>query len=177
MNKPLYHLSASLLLLLTTSLAHADAFAFSYDDTATGGTIIDVSGLITATAQGGGAFLITGVTGTRNGEAITSFASGGPSPFIFHDTQIDNLLFVPPAPAFLSDTSTSGFAFGTSQGEFNPYFDPGTGDFFEYTLDSGNVPGTEINFSVNAVPEPAFYQLAGVMILSGVGLLRRRRRK
>ena len=147
------------------ALADVSTFNFTYVDTATNGLDIDVIGQLTAQLVSGNEYLIQGITGTRNGVAINGFLPPGNH----EDFAIDDLLFVPPdSPnGYLSNTMTSGFGFTTADGTFNPYFDPGTGNTFEYVGTSGSVPGTQIDLTVTATPEPTYYLPigAGVAVL------------
>jgi hypothetical protein len=160
---------------LSSSVARADisTFNFTYVDISTGGMMVDTTGQFGAQLISGNEYLITSISGTRNGVTITSLLPPG-SDF---DFSIDDLLFVPPGTpnGFLSNTFTSGFGFTTADGKaYNPYFDPGSGNTFEYLANSGSVPGTQISLLVTATPEPSYYLPIGAGV-SALVLLRIRK--
>lgn len=168
-----YVVLATLCLLPIWSAA-ADTIHFSYS-----GAGVNASGDLSATEIAAGEYLITGVIdGQRNGNAITSFvplpAGDSPgTPFVYQDTAVDNLIFIPSADYF-SNTNADGFVFGTADGLFNPYLDLATGKIYEYKLNSGVLPGTQINFSATLVPEPAGYSAVGTSLLALLALRRRK---
>jgi len=126
-----------------------------------------------ATLVSGNEYQVNGITGTRNGAAITSLLPPG----LTGDINIDDLIFVPPdSPnGFLSDSpSNSGFAFTTAGGTFNPYFDPDSGNTFEYVGGSSNTPGTQIALTISPTPEPSYYVLLGIGIVALVLAWRRK---
>jgi hypothetical protein len=174
------------LLTLAASVASADVFTFTYS-----GAGVSASGIITATPDGSGQYTITDVTGKRNNEPITAFVPN-PDPSL---ALVDNQLYFPADPEYLSVNMTSGFVFETAAGEFNPYYLPPNGygwgpvdAYYEYTL-GGSIPGTPIVFTVSAVdssefaardisvPEPDAVSLLVAMLagLAGMtGLLRKK---
>jgi hypothetical protein len=166
-------------LFLMPAIVSADTFNFSYTDIATGGTVVNVVGQLTGDPTGlpAGEYLITGVSGFRNGSAITGLL-GSPSlplgsSFSFADTLVDDLLNVPATPGFFTSSSSDGFDFATADGgQFDPYFDPGSGQYYEYAIGSGAAPGTQINFAASAVPEPSTL----ILLAIGIPLVLVRRR-
>lgn len=157
-------------LFCVPAMAKADLFDFSYS-----GDGVTADGVLTATVTSPGAYLITGITGERNGAPITFFEPGGPAAFYYEDSVIDNVLLVPGAPAFLSSTQNSGFDFGTADGLFNPYYQPNNGTYYEYRLGSGNAPGIPISFNVSAdpVPVPPSLLMLAPGLLGLVGIRKR----
>jgi hypothetical protein len=177
-------LIAACLIVAEPSSASAGFIELIYTDTATGGATISADLILTTITIVGGANngdqLITGVTGTRNGDAVTGFAAAPDdtgNAFTVGDSSVDNLIFVPPNPAFFSNTLTSGFVYSTVAGSFNPYFDPGTGNSFEYTVNSGNIPGTQITLKASVVPEPSTIVMSSLgALMMGLGFFSRRRK-
>ena len=111
-----------------------------------------------------GEYLITGVSGQRDGSAITAFlypTTGDPGSLIYisNGSSVDNLLFVPPLSGpfsnwAASDDTPSGFVFETKDGQFNPFTT--NGNTYEYNLSvGGSANGIPIQFSVvEQTPEP-----------------------
>ena len=176
-------------LFLMPAIVSADTFNFSYTDIATGGTVVNVVGQLTGDPTGlpAGEYLITGISGFRNGIAITGLL--GPTPALpgstvtFADTLVDDILNVPAAPGFFTLTTTDGFDFATADGgQFDPYLDLGSGRYYEYQINSGSVPGTQLNFAASvasvaadsAAPEPSTLILLATGSLA-LFLARRRR--
>jgi hypothetical protein len=173
MQKKLLVIFTAMMLAATFMPAVASAALFNFNYNGPG---VTASGILTADSIGSGQFHITGVTGTRNAEAITSFAAGGPDNFFYNGTppgaNINNVLVYPANPGFLSnDPSYSGFVFGTASGEFNPYYIPG-GLYNEYKL-GGDIAGITINFNVAPVPIPAAVWLLGSGLVGLVALKRK----
>lgn len=135
---------------------------------------ITASGTFTTVdnANADGGFLITDITGTRNGLTITGLQRTGTSipgnePFV-----VDNLVFPGPGPQLTSH----GFGFSISNGDFsNPFYadflpTPGYLEFLSIPP-SGHTE-LPIQFSATPVPEPATVAL----ILGGLALAGFRRR-
>lgn len=143
---------AALSLALLSSQAHAaTVFNFSLSGSGHSG-----SGQITANASGPD-FVITGLTGTLDGNAIQSlYAPNG--------WQGNDNVLKTSAPQL----TVAGVSFTTSAGNFNLYYD-GIGQFVTppgYGLYNG-AQDDSITFSAAAVPEPAMW----AMMLIGIGAL------
>jgi hypothetical protein len=131
-----------------------------------------------------GEYLITGVSGQRDGSAITAFlypTTGDPGSLIYisNGSSVDNLLFVPPLSGpfsnwAASDDTPSGFVFETKDGQFNPFTT--NGNTYEYNLSvGGSANGIPIQFSVvEQTPEPEPLALIGTGLLGLGGRVRRR---
>jgi hypothetical protein len=158
--------------VLGTSPAKASTFIFSFFDTETGGSNISASGLLTASPSGPD-YLITGISGTYNGNAITSlFAPGGfqGNNNILHSgsPQLDILGFAFSVAALPRNVNIYYDAVGGS--DFCPTR-PGYCDYHE--------PGaidTPIAFSATLTPLPAALPLFATG-LGAVGLLGWRRKR
>jgi hypothetical protein len=155
--------------LARTSLALLAASAFSATARSTlwnwsySGTGIIAAGTFTTgdTPDANGAFLITAITGTRNGSLNTGLqppgtAIPGNEPFA-----VDDLVFLGPGPQL----SLDGFGFATADGNFaNAFFadflsSPGYLEFFStppFTDDGQGFGDSElpIQFNATSVPEP-----------------------
>lgn len=143
------------------------------------GSGITASGTFTTVSipNADGGYLITGITGTRNGKSITGLQAAGTSIPGNEPFTVDNLVFLGPGPQLTKD----GFGFSISDGNFsNPFY----ADFLptpEY-LEFFSMPGigyTELPvvFSASpvAVPEPATFALIfGALILLSVFAYRQR---
>jgi hypothetical protein len=157
------------LLLLTAPAKASKLWNWHYTASgiAAGGTFTTVDN---PNADGG--FLITNITGTRNGLTIMGLQRTGTSipgnePFV-----VDNLVFSGPGPQLTSH----GFGFSISNGDFsNPFFadflpTPGYLEFL--SLPPSDHTELSIQFSATPVPEPATFAL----ILGGLALAGFRRR-
>jgi hypothetical protein len=132
--------------------ALADSFSFSYT-----GSGVTASGTFTTNSLSGGSYLITAITGTRNGQSMTLLA-----PLAFDGN--DNLLF-PTSPLL----DFNGFSFAAGGVNYNVYFNSfaccgGTTTYYETS--TPGVLGTQVNFSAS-VPEPSTF----VLLVSGLAAI------
>ena len=122
-----------------------------------------------------GGYLITAITGTRNGQPITGLQTPGTSipgnePYV-----VDDLVFLGPGPQLSGD----GFGFSTAAGSYsNPFYadflsTPGYLEFFSTPPTHSELP---VAFSATPVvlPEPATAALVMIAGLSLYGLAARR---
>lgn len=162
--------------LLTVSMFTATAVpgstVWAWDYTGPG---VTAGGTFTTndTSDANGGFLITGITGTRNGSAITGLQSPGTAIPGNEPFAVDDLVFLGPGPQLTVD----GFGFSTADGNFsNPFFadflpTPGYLEFFSTPpfTDGGQGPGDSelsIDFSATPVPEPTpLALLIGVVVI------------
>ena len=133
--------------------AYADSFTFSYV-----GSGITANGVLQTNSLVSGSYLITGLTGTRNGSAMTLL-----TPFAFAGN--DNLVF-PGTPSL----DFAGFSYSAGGTNYNVYYNTppccnGAVDYYETTV-SGSL-GTQIRFSIASVPEASSLTL----LASGLGLI------
>ena len=122
-----------------------------------------------------GGYLITGMTGTRNGQTITGLQAPGTSipgnePFV-----VDDLVFPRPGPQLSSD----GFGFSTADGSYsNPFYadflpTPGYLEFFS-TPPTHSELTVEFSAAPVSTPEPATTALVSLAGLSWCGVRWRR---
>ena len=157
-----------ILALLSTLALSAAAHAATFDFAATGsGGGFSGSGTFIASANGGGSYTITGISGT----GITGLLQAG------NFDGNDNQLF--PTSASLVDTH--GFAFTDVMGNtgFNvDIFSNGPGTYEANFLDTDGFSATlPVTFSLtntSATPEPSGLLLLGTGILGLAGMARRR---
>jgi PEP-CTERM motif len=160
------------LLLAASASANASLWQFDY----TNGSTLDVDGTLTAsdTLTNGG-YLVTGITGERNGtDAIVDLVA----PPTFDTYGFDNLLL--PGPGSFLDAG--GILFRTaSGGAFNicatlpayPGYSCGTSGYSELNVFTG--AATSVTFTIHKLPEPATAAL--VLLALGAMALTSRRRK
>lgn len=155
-----------------TTPAQASPLKWNWSYSATG---IAASGTFTTvdTPDASGFYLITAISGTRNGEAITGLQTTGTAIPGNEPFAVDNLVRL-----FGPQLTHNGFGFATSGGNFaNPFFadflsPPRYLEFFSAPpFTGGTGPGDSelaIGFTASVVPEPETWAL----MLAGIGLLR-----
>lgn len=155
--------------------AGADVFDFSYT---VGGSGFVASGTVTATPQGGNQYLITGISGARNGSNITGLIAVGGFTGTYGTN--DNLLFYPPGGLYLD---TKGFAYTTADGgAWNPYDEPGFssppyGEAYNVSggfTEQGAQHIVSMTFDAAPAPIPGAGALSYLIVLLG-GLVRWRK--
>jgi hypothetical protein len=143
----------------------ADSFGWEYI-----GQGVTASGTLTATPLSNGVYLITGMTGTRNGQAIT-FLPYPPSSFGGNN----NLLYQQNGAAgpFLDEYGVT-FAVGGIQ--YNIYY--WAGQYYEWGSNSSIIPvvftDPPVDPSSTQTPEPSSLALFGSGVI-GLGALLRRK--
>ena len=156
-------LSALLILTLTAKNAYAGpvtGFELQWSSKLYGSG----SGLFTATDEGGGQFLLTGIvpgTGTQAGIAIKLLGAGG----YFGN---DNLLF-PGQPGFFDN---NGFSFASATADFNIYLN---GSAISEISNALNI-SAPVSFTVTPVSlsEPSSIIVLSSGLLVFVGVVRKR---
>lgn len=156
----------SFLSLAATTMTAGASTIWTWDYSGSG---ITASGTFAtdSSPDASGGYLITGITGTRNGKMITGLQAPGTSIPGNEPFTVDDLVFLGPGPQLTSH----GFGFSLSDGTYsNPFY----ADFLptpEY-LEFFSIPGvahTELPVAFSATPvttpEPATFGLAfGVLV-------------
>jgi hypothetical protein len=154
---------------LMPSPARAGTIAWSYsgDFNNNAATPDSGGGLLTYGAVGGGEFLVTGISGTFDGAAITSLLAVGSC---CAPPNNDNLLLLGGGP-LLDD---GGIAFSTSAGaDFNLYYGGIVGLMQMASTPYSDIASPGAGYGVFAAPEPSTVALFGIG-LTGLFFLRRR---
>jgi len=143
--------------------ANSVSFDFSFSGAGISGT-----GVLTGTLVSGNEFLVTSISGTQNGLSMTLLAPGA-------FAQNNNDIFS--SSPFLT---LGGLAFMANGANYNVYFNPGTGSYFECSsVPCLNGMGAPITFSLKpvsttTVPEPGTLMLLGSGVLGLAGVARRK---
>ena len=169
--------------LIAFGPAAASAVTWKFEYTGSG---VSASGLLFTTDVGGGEFLITGVSGQRNGIQILGLLGTSVcGPGLPGNTtgyrgclNSDNRLFETDP-----HLTSGGFNFNMGTDANNAFYDGGKyfdaslnayNQCINFSLDCGSAGLTEIRFSLERVPEPGTLALLGLG-LAGLGLSRRRK--
>jgi hypothetical protein len=157
--------------LIAAAPASAATFLFTYSGTNATNGAFTATGTITTTntttlVNGRAAYTITGITGTRNGSAITGLVPAGTD---FGGVAIDNYLYA--STPFLTDAGF-GFTVAGTTNLYNPYYFSGAYQEYVRTAAGADFQNTSgVTFTLTqvgaAVPEPATW---GMMIL-GFGMI------
>jgi hypothetical protein len=143
-------LSAVIFLLGCAQSLYAQTY-FDFTCGNCGGT--SASGLLTTTLVSGNTYLVTALTGTQGGDAMTLLPPGG---YAGNDNEVNS---VPPYLDF------AGLSFLVGTTDYNIYY---SGGYFECNnVDDGicNGGGIPVTFALTPTPE------AGTLVLFGSGLL------
>jgi len=141
--------------------ANSVTFDFSFS-----GAGISSSGSFAATQVSGDEYLVTSISGTQNGFAMTLLPPGG---YAGNDNEVFS------SGPFLDG---SGLAFVLSNGttDYNIYYDSSTGIYHECnsTAPCGRGDGTPISFNLTEVPEPGSMMLMGSGLIGLAGMAKRK---
>ena len=152
-------------LMASSPVSAIQLYNFSYS-----GTGINATGTLTLGDPGTepGSFLITGITGERNGVAISSLLDPGTFPVGTNPrtgnplTPNDNLFF----PNQDIQLTFAGLSFQTADGnKYNPFYDADLSSYRECSLNCEEI--SDVTFTTTAVPEPA--SVLGLVAFGALG--------
>jgi len=161
LHQKLSFFASNIAMLMAIGAAPTTAATFNFAYSSPSDT---VSGVLTTAAYdlSTNSYLITGITGTRDGVTIDSLVPPEPSLDSFAGN--DNLLL-----AGTSAPDTNGFSYTAGGGSFDVYF--GGTSYHEVNLTTDQI----VTFSATSVPEPSFgLGILGMGILAGSALLKRK---
>ncbi len=150
---------AAAVLMASSPVSAAQLYNFSYS-----GTGINATGTLTLGDPGTdpGSFLIAGITGERNGVAISSLLPVGSYPTGPDLTPNDNLFF----PNQDIQLTFAGLSFQTADGnKYNPFYDADLSSYRECSLNCDEI--SDVTFTSTAVPEPA--SVLGLVAFGALG--------
>ena len=146
------------LILTLSTVAFATNITFTYS-----GSGFTGSGVFTATDQGGGTYLVTGVNGQQNTTPFTGVEPLGTN----GGYNYDNLLFLNSTPQL----DSSGILLSWNGGDVNLGYDAGFngGRYVQW-----NPTEYGLDFSASTTPEPSTLLMMGSGLIGLAGLARKR---
>ena len=162
-------------LMASSPVSAIQLYNFSYS-----GTGINATGTLTLGDPGTepGSFLITGITGERNGVAISSLLDPGTFPVGTNPrtgnplTPNDNLFF----PEQDIKLTFAGFSFQTVDGNnYNAYYSSTASSYKECNTPTCAAEDPQVTFTSTAVPEPA--SVLGLLAFGALGATVTRKKK